>query len=264
MSLRRIDAELVRRGLARSREDARTLVESGHVRVKGMVVTKAQRQVDADDPIAVSRIEGISRVSRGSHKLEGALEAFPQVTVAGKPCLDAGASTGGFTQVLLERGAALVYAVDVGYGQLAWSLQSDARVAVMDRTNVRTLQAGQFDPAPQLVVADLSFISLKTVLPALRVAAADRADFVLMVKPQFEVGKKNIGKKGVVRDPALRRQSVLGVAEAALELGLGCAGVAASPLPGATGNVEYFLWLQAAASPVREDDVARAVEQGPS
>ncbi len=243
MTRRRLDAELVRRGLARSREHARELIEEGSVRVSGGVAAKAATQVEEAAPIVVAEEgEGSHYVSRGAHKLIGALDAFAGVTVEGRDCLDAGASTGGFTQVLLERGAGRVLAVDVGYGQLAWSLRSDSRVTVIERTNVRSLTVDDLPFRPGLVVADLSFIPLELVLPALTVVAADSADLVLMVKPQFEVGRAAVGD-GVVRDPELRVSAIRGVAEAAQQLGLTVMGVVASPLPGPSGNVEYFLWL---------------------
>jgi 23S rRNA (cytidine1920-2'-O)/16S rRNA (cytidine1409-2'-O)-methyltransferase len=167
--------------------------------------------------------------------------------VAGRRCLDAGASTGGFTDVLLRRGAREVVAVDVGYGQLVWALRSDPRVIVHDRTNVRTLTAEQIGGPVDLTVADLSFISLGLVLPAL--IACTVTDLVPMVKPQFEVGRHRLGRGGVVREPALRAESVLAVARTARDLGWGTAGVARSPLPGPSGNVEFFLWLRQDAGP---------------
>jgi 23S rRNA (cytidine1920-2'-O)/16S rRNA (cytidine1409-2'-O)-methyltransferase len=184
------------------------------------------------------------------------------LAVAGRPCLDAGASTGGFTDVLLRAGAAHVVAADVGYGQLAWSLRTDPRVTVLDRVNVRTLE--QVTPVPELVVADLSFISLTLVLPALVACAAPGADFVLLVKPQFEVGKGRVGAGGVVRDTADRAAAVEKVAGAAAGLGLGVRGVTASPLPGPAGNVEYFLWLLRGAPPLDQQQLRRAIEEGPS
>ena len=248
---RRLDAELVRRGLARSREQAASLVADGRVLVAGQAAGKPATQVTAGDPILIT---GAGRepqyASRGGAKLAGALAAFPGLRVTGRRCLDAGASTGGFTDVLLRAGAAHVIAADVGYGQLAWALRTDERVTVLDRVNVRELQPGQVAPAPDLVTADLSFISLTLVLPALVRCAAPEADFVLLVKPQFEVGKGRVGAGGVVREPGLRGQAVASVAEAASGLGLGVAGVAASPLPGPAGNVEYFLWLRRGAPPL--------------
>ncbi|GAA4286305.1 TlyA family RNA methyltransferase [Georgenia daeguensis] len=244
----RIDAELVRRGLARSRQHAAELIAAGQVLLDGQVVTKPARQVNPAQAVRVDVPAGDEYVSRGAHKLAGALDALgaDAPVVAGRRCLDAGASTGGFTDVLLRRGAAHVVAVDVGYGQLAWSLQSDPRVTVLDRTNVRTLTPEQVAPAPELVVGDMSFISLTLVLPALARAAAPDADLLLMVKPQFEVGKERLGHGGVVRDTAQHVESVLKVAAAAAELGLDTWAVVPSPLPGPSGNVEYFVALRRA------------------
>src|ERR1700761_1668793 len=175
----RLDAELVRRGLARSREQAAELIAAGRVAVAGQTATKSATQVARDEPVTVAddTDAGPQYVSRGGHKLAGALAAFTGLEVAGKRCLDAGASTGGFTDVLLQAGAAHVVAADVGYGQLAWSLQSDDRVTVLDRVNVRGLEPAQVAPPPEVVVADLSFISLTLVLPALVACAAPDADF---------------------------------------------------------------------------------------
>lgn len=205
-------------------------------------------------------------VSRGGHKLAGALEAFAPrgLAVRGRRALDAGASTGGFTDVLLRAGAAQVVAVDVGYGQLAWSLQSDDRVVVKDRTNVRELTLDAIDGEPvDLVVGDLSFIPLGLVLPALVACTRPDADLVLMVKPQFEVGRERLGSGGVVRSTQLRAEAVRTVAGHAAGLGLGVLGVTASPLPGPSGNVEYFLWLRAGAPALDPADVDRAVREGP-
>jgi 23S rRNA (cytidine1920-2'-O)/16S rRNA (cytidine1409-2'-O)-methyltransferase len=243
----RLDAELVRRGLARSREQAVELIDAGRVEVRGTVARKAAAMVDPAEPVRVVGGEaGDAYVSRGGHKLAGALAAFAPMglTVAGKRCLDAGASTGGFTDVLLRAGAARVVAVDVGYGQLAWSLRSDPRVEVHDRTNVRSLVPEQIGGPVQLTVADLSFISLRLVLAALAACTDPGGDLLPMVKPQFEVGKGRVGDGGVVRDPAVRAEAVLDVARYAAELGLAVAGVTPSPLPGPSGNVEFFLWLR--------------------
>ena len=260
---RRLDAELVRRGLARSREQAASLVAERRVLVSGQAAAKPATQVAPGDPITIAEATGPQYASRGGQKLAGALAAFPRLPVTGRRCLDAGASTGGFTDALLRAGAGHVVAVDVGYGQLAWALRTDERVTVLDRVNVRQLRPEQVAPAPDLVTADLSFISLGLVLPALIACASPDADFLLLVKPQFEVGKDRVGAGGVVRDPSLRRDAVAGVAEAARGHGLGVAGVVASPLPGPSGNVEYFLWLRRGAPPLREDDLRRAVEEGP-
>jgi 23S rRNA (cytidine1920-2'-O)/16S rRNA (cytidine1409-2'-O)-methyltransferase len=259
----RLDAELVRRGLARSREHAVTLIAEGRVAVAGTAATKPATGVEAGTPVVVrTDPDRPSWVSRGAHKLLGALDAFP-VAVEGRRALDAGASTGGFTEVLLSRGASEVVAVDVGYGELAWSLRTDDRVRIHERTNVRSLTPEAIDGMVDLVVADLSFISLRLVLPALTACARERADLLPMVKPQFEVGRERLGAGGVVRDPEHRVQAVLEVATVAASLGWGTAGVVASPLPGPAGNVEFFLWLRRDAGPPQEDQVRRAVEEGP-
>ncbi|GAA4925462.1 TlyA family RNA methyltransferase [Streptomyces coeruleoprunus] len=264
---RRLDAELVRRKLARSREHASQLIAAGRVTVGGNTATKPATQVETAAAIVVAQDDSDPEyVSRGGHKLAGALAAFvPRgLKVEGRRALDAGASTGGFTDVLLRAGAAHVVAVDVGYGQLAWSLQSDERVTVKDRTNVRELTLDAIDGVPvDLVVGDLSFIPLGLVLPALASVTAPDADLVLMVKPQFEVGKERLGSGGVVRSPELRADAVRNVARQAGELGLGVLGVTASPLPGPSGNVEYFLWLRAGAPALDPADVDRAVAEGP-
>jgi 23S rRNA (cytidine1920-2'-O)/16S rRNA (cytidine1409-2'-O)-methyltransferase len=261
----RLDTELVRRGLARSREQAAELVAAGRVEVRGAVAAKPAAMVDPADAVRVVG-EAAGYVSRGAHKLLGALSAFgPRgLTVAGRRCLDAGASTGGFTDVLLRAGAAHVVAVDVGYGQLAWSLRNDGRVSVVDRTNVRTLTPAAIGGPAELTVADLSFISLRLVLPALAACTGPGGDLVPMVKPQFEVGRERVGAGGVVRDPRLRAEAVLDVAAAAAELGLGVAGVVASPLPGPAGNVEFFIWLRGDAPPVDAAEVDTIVRAGPA
>lgn len=241
--------------------------------IAGTVATKPATAVEPGTPLRVTEVtDEVSWASRGAHKLIGALDAFAPrgLDVSGRRCLDAGASTGGFTDVLLSRGAREVVAVDVGYGQLVWRLQSDDRVTVVDRTNVRNIDAETIGGAVDLVVADLSFISLGLVLPAFAACVATRADLVPMVKPQFEVGKDRVGSGGVVRDPALRAEAVVKVAETAAAVGLTTVAVAPSPLPGPSGNVEYFLWLRTAAAldsdetiaPIA-DLVAAAVEEGP-
>lgn len=253
---------MVRRGLARSREHAVELIESNLVSVKGLPATKAATQVDAETSITV-KSTGEEYVSRGGHKLAGALDAFSQITVAGKIALDAGASTGGFTDVLLRRGAKKVIAVDVGYGQLAWNLQNDSRVEIHDRTNVRNLTKQIIIDEPELIVADLSFISLTLVVPALIEVAHPEADFLIMVKPQFEVGREKLGAGGVVREPQLRAEAVRDVAESARSVGLGTLGVVASPLPGPSGNVEYFLWMKRGDEMIAMEEILEAVSKGP-
>jgi 23S rRNA (cytidine1920-2'-O)/16S rRNA (cytidine1409-2'-O)-methyltransferase len=252
----RLDVELVRRGLARSREQAAALVADGRVEVRGLVAAKVAALVDPADPVRLVG-DGPEYVSRGGHKLAGALDDFVGLTVEGRRCLDAGASTGGFTDVLLRRGAAGVVAVDVGYGQMAWSLRTDERVSLLERTNVRTLTPEAIGGPVDLTVADLSFISLRLVLPAL--AACTTGDIVPMVKPQFEVGRERVGPGGVVRSPELWAESVRDIAGCAAALGFGAAGVTRSPLPGPAGNVEFFLWLRRDAPPLRESELTGAV-----
>ncbi len=241
----RLDAELVRRGLARSREDAGELIAAGRVTISGRPATKSATAVDPGAPLLVTEdVTDEKWASRGAHKLVGALDAFSDIVVEGRRCLDAGASTGGFTDVLLRRGAREVVAVDVGYGQLVWRLQTDERVQLHDRTNVRTLTPDAIGGLVELIVADLSFISLTLVLPALTACAAPGADLVPMVKPQFEVGRERLGAGGVVRDLGHRTDAVAEVVRAAALLGWGMAGVVASPLPGPSGNVEFFVHLR--------------------
>lgn len=264
----RLDAELVRRGLARSREHAAELITAGRVNVHGQQAGKPATAVDPGAPVVVvADPTDQGWASRGAHKLIGALDAFSGIVVAGRRCLDAGASTGGFTDVLLRRGAREVEAVDVGYGVLIWRLRTDERVHVRERTNVRTLQPDDIGGVVELIVADLSFISLTLVLPALLNCAAPGADVVPMVKPQFEIGKDRLGAGGVVRDAGQRAETVGAVVAAAARFGWGTAGVVASPLPGPSGNVEYFAHFRADV-PVDAAESARmiavAVEEGPS
>jgi 23S rRNA (cytidine1920-2'-O)/16S rRNA (cytidine1409-2'-O)-methyltransferase len=255
----RLDAELVRRGLARSREQAASLVAAGRVEVRGTRALKPAALVDPADAVRVIEAERDEYVSRGGHKLAGALARFAPagLSVQGRRCMDAGASTGGFTDVLLRQGAAAVVAVDVGYGQLAWPLRTDPRVTVLERTNVRSLMPEAIGGLVELTVADLSFIPLRLVLPALAACTAADGDLVPMVKPQFEVGRERVGSGGVVRDPELRAEAVLAVAAEAAVLGLGVAAVVASPLPGPSGNVEFFLWLRRGA-PAADEAAVRA------
>lgn len=243
----RLDVALAARGLARSRSHAATVIADGLVTVDGVPVTRASHRVRDDQLVEVAGADHY--VSRGAHKLIGALDAFG-IDVAGRVALDAGASTGGFSQVLLERGAARVIAVDVGHGQLSPLIADDERLASFEGVNVRTLTASALaglvgaELRPDLVVADLSFISLTQVLPALAETAADGADFVLLVKPQFEVGRTGI-KEGIVRDAALRSDAVTSVLWAAHDVGLGTKGFIASPIAGSQGNREYLVWLSA-------------------
>lgn len=260
----RLDAELVRRGLARSREHASELIAAGRVTVNRAVATKPATGVTIDADLVVR--EDPDRpdfASRGGHKLAGALDVFGDLglTVAGRRCLDAGASTGGFTDVLLRREAREVVAVDVGYGQLAWSLQSDSRVQVHDRTNVRDLDLDLIGGPVDVVVGDLSFISLALVLDALIGVTAPDGDLSLMVKPQFEVGKSRLGKGGVVRNLEHRADAVDAIAQAAGERGWGARAVTTSPLPGPSGNVEFFLWLRAGEATLTREQIDAEVHR---
>ena len=259
---RRLDAELVRRGSAASRTQAQRLIGDGLVTVGGAVAIKPATLVDPGDAIEVLEPAAQTYVSRAGHKLAGALDALA-LSVEGRHVLDAGAAHGGFTDVALRRGAARVVAVDVAYGQLDWRLRQDPRVVVLERTNVRHLGADDVPPpAPDLVVADLSFISLALVLPALRAVAAANADFALMVKPQFEAGRAAVGKGGVVRDPAGWQAAIEAVATAAHNLGLGMVGACVSPLPGPSGNIEFFVHLRQGADADPSAVIPAAVAQG--
>ena len=264
----RLDAELVRRGLARSREHAAALIDAGRVSVAGAVATKPATGVTTDVALLVQPPDAAhpEYASRGGHKLAGALAAFTPggFRVAGRRCLDAGASTGGFTDVLLRAGAREVVAVDVGYGQLAWPLRQDPRVTVHDRTNVRDLTLEVVGEPVEVVVADLSFISLRLVLDPLLAVCRPDADLALMVKPQFEVGRERLGRGGVVRDPELRAEAVMAIADAAASRGWGAQGVARSPLPGPSGNVEFFLWLAHRAPAVGAAEISREARQPPA
>jgi 23S rRNA (cytidine1920-2'-O)/16S rRNA (cytidine1409-2'-O)-methyltransferase len=247
----RVDVLLVARGLAASREKARALVLAGAVYVGERRVDKAGETVPRDATLAV-RGRDHEYVSRGGVKLAGALDAFERgpagteegLRVAGAVCADFGASTGGFTDCLLRRGAARVYAIDVGFGQLHARLRADPRVVVMERTNARALAAGSLPEPLDLVVIDASFISLGKLLPSAHALLRDGGDCVPMVKPQFEVGRGRVGKRGVVRDPATRAEAIARVAEAARALGFVERGRVDSVLPGPEGNVEAFLWLR--------------------
>jgi len=259
-SRRRLDAELVRRGLASSRTEAQRQIADGLVTVDGAPAVKPAHLVAPHAAVVVSQ-PSERYASRGAHKLLGALDRLA-VVVAGRHCLDAGASTGGFTDVLLRRGARRVIAIDVGYGQLDWRLRRDPAVVVRDRTNVRHLRPDDLPPPPaQLVVADLSFISLRLVMPALRAAADPAADFLLLVKPQFEAGRAAVGKGGVVRDPATWSGAVTAMVNAARGVDLGLQGACPSPLLGPAGNAEFFVHLRAGATAETTDVVAQAVAE---
>jgi 23S rRNA (cytidine1920-2'-O)/16S rRNA (cytidine1409-2'-O)-methyltransferase len=248
---RRLDALLVERGLAESRSRAQGLILSGSVRVGDKIVTKAGSRISPDEPLAVER--GDRFASRAGEKLDGALDEFG-VGVAGRACLDAGASTGGFTDVLLRRGAREVLAVDVGYGQLDWTLRNDPRVVVMERTNVRHLAGDDLPFEPDLLVADLSFISLSVALEGLFCTTPSLEEAVLLVKPQFEAGPELVGRGGLVMDPGVHEAAIRRVAEFFGTLGFGAAGVTRASLPGRrAGNREYPLHLLRGAAMVLDE-----------
>lgn len=245
----RVDVLLVERGFFESRAKAAAAVLAGDVQLKvgGRRIEKPGQSVPLDTELIVA--ERNRYVSRGGIKLENALAAFPGVNPSGRLALDAGASTGGFTDCLLQRGARHVIAVDVAYGEFHLSLRNDPRVTVIERMNVRDLTGEAIEYAPDLIVGDLSFIALKKVLPALRAIAADEFDFLALVKPQFEVGREKIGKGGVVRRDEDRIEAIENAAEAALRCGFSVQGACSSGLPGPAGNREAFLWLAEAGRP---------------
>jgi len=233
----RLDLELTRRGLAPSREAAQRLIMAGRVRVNSRPADKADLKVDAGARIEV--ISGHEYVSRGAYKLIAGLDHFA-IDPKDRMALDVGASTGGFTEVLLARGAQKVIALDVGYGQLAMKLRTDPRVIVTERTNIRNVTAAELPFRPDLIAIDASFISLKLVLPPVIALAASPAEIVMLIKPQFEVGKGNLGKGGVVRDDEARLKAVTDVVDHAKKLGLDVEGWIESPLRGPAGNREYL------------------------
>ncbi|MHA7281129.1 TlyA family RNA methyltransferase [Arthrobacter sp. MDT2-2] len=259
----RLDQELVARGLARSRSHAAQLIAAGRVLRDGAVARKASAPILPADRLDVED-RGEEYVSRAGTKLDGALRAFPAVDPVARRCLDAGASTGGFTDVLLRRGAREVAAVDVGHGQLVQQLRDDPRVQVFEGMNVRHLDPADIGGQVQLTVADLSFISLRLVMPALARATCPGGELVLMVKPQFEVGRSGLNRLGVVTSPEARSRAVAGVLRSALECGLEVAGVAQSELPGQDGNLEYFVWIKVPSGglmPRIEGELDRLVDQ---
>ncbi len=256
MTRRRIDALLAERGLAGSRTSAADSVRAGRVRIgrDGQVVSKPSQLVAEDAELLVT--EAPRFVSRGGIKLENALDALA-IDVGGLDCLDVGASTGGFTDCLLSRGAARVIALDVSRGQLDWRLRNDPRVAVIERRNARDLDCAELPFVPALATIDVSFISLRKVIPAVARCVAPDGSILAMVKPQFELGPERVGKGGVVRDAADRREALLAVARAAEDAGLAATGFASSGLPGPKGNRETFVHLARDGEPLA--DLAAAV-----
>jgi 23S rRNA (cytidine1920-2'-O)/16S rRNA (cytidine1409-2'-O)-methyltransferase len=256
---RRLDTELVRRGLATSRPRALEAIEAGRVLVGGWPARSASRRVAGDEPISMSG-DDARFVSRGGDKLIAALQRFA-VDATGRRALDAGASTGGFTDCLLEAGAAHVVAADVGRGQLAWSLRTDPRVTVLERTNVRHLEPEAVGGAVDLCTADLSFISLSVCSPALARCTTDDADLVLLVKPQFEAGREHVGKGGIVRDAAVHRVVLRGVRDSIAASRVHAIAVTPSPLRGADGNLEFFFHCRKDVDRILgDDDVDAAVD----
>ena len=239
---KRLDVELVDRGLVQSRERAKVVIMEGLVYVNGQKSDKAGTPVKEDDRIEV-RGETLRYVSRGGKKLEKAMQVFP-VVLEGCTCMDIGASTGGFTDCMLQNGAVKVYAVDVGYGQLAWSLRTDERVVNLERTNIRYITEEQVPQPVDFISVDVSFISLTLVLPVAHRLLKDGAQMVCLVKPQFEAGKDKVGKKGVVRDQQIHREVIRKVIDCAAELGFWVRGLDFSPIKGPEGNIEYLLFLQ--------------------
>ncbi len=242
MPKQRLDKLMVERGLAPSREKAQALIMAGQVVVGDHAGQKPGQQVTADVEIRIKG-EVMPYVSRGGLKLERGLDAF-DIQAVGRIAIDVGASTGGFTDCLLQRGASTVYAVDVGYGQLAWKLREDLRVKVLEKTNIRHLQADQLDPLPNLAVIDASFISLNLVLPPTLSLLTRPAEVVALVKPQFEVGKGAVGKGGIVRDPKLHDDVLHRMETLAIELGAELIGICESPIHGADGNKEFLMGLR--------------------
>ncbi len=242
---KRLDVLLVERGLAESRQRAQAIIMSGQVYVKEQKVDKAGAQFPEDTPIEV-RGQTLAYVSRGGLKLEKAMKTFSGLSLSGAVCGDIGASTGGFTDCMLQNGAAKVYAVDVGYGQLAWSLRSDPRVVCLERTNARYLTHEQIPDELDFASVDVSFISLKLILPALHALLKEDGQVVCLVKPQFEAGREKVGKKGVVRDPAVHLEVIEHFLANAAEAGFTVKDMTFSPIRGPEGNIEYLGHLLAA------------------
>ena len=254
----RLDQLVFERGYTDSRERAKTTIMSGLVFVNGQRVDKPGTAVDPEAALEV-RGEAIPFVSRGGFKLDKALKVFP-VDPAGKCCIDCGASTGGFTDVLLQHGAAKVYAVDVGYGQLAWKLRCDERVVNLERTNLRYVTKEQIPEQLDMAVMDVSFISIRLVLPAVKELLKSGADIICLIKPQFEAGREEVGKKGVVRDEAVHRQVVREILDFAPTAGLSVCGLDYSPIKGPEGNIEYICHMKNGCFPPSDIDIDAVVE----
>ncbi len=257
MKKQRLDQILVEKGLARSRELAKITIMEGSVFVEGQRVDKPGTAIDPEKHIEVRGAQ-LAYVSRGGKKLEKALRVFP-VDPTGLRCIDCGASTGGFTDVLLQNGAAKVYAVDVGYGQLAWKLRTDERVVNMERTNLRYVTREQIPEELDLAVMDVSFISIRLVLPAVRELLRPDGDVICLIKPQFEAGRENVGKKGVVRDRTVHLSVLERFIEFFPEAGFTLMGLDYSPIRGPEGNIEYLAWLKKGVHDAPKPDAAAVV-----
>lgn len=254
----RLDQLVFDLGLTESRERAKTTIMSGLVFVNGQRADKPGMPVSPEAKVEV-RGEALPFVSRGGFKLDKALKVFP-IDPAGKICIDCGASTGGFTDVLLQHGAAKVYAVDVGYGQLAWKLRTDPRVVNLERTNLRYVTSGQIPEKPALAVMDVSFISIRLVLPAVKALLSENADILCLIKPQFEAGREEVGKKGVVRDKGVHLEVIRSILNFAPTVGLTPLGLDFSPIKGPEGNIEYLCWLKNGVCPAPELNPESIVE----
>jgi len=253
MKKQRLDQLVFELGLTDSRERAKTTIMSGQIFVNGQRADKPGMSVDPEAQIEL-RGETMPFVSRGGYKLDKGLKVFP-VSAEGKVCIDCGASTGGFTDVLLQHGAKKVYSVDVGYGQLAWKLRNDSRVVNLERTNLRYVDAELIPEPVELAVMDVSFISVKLVLPAVKALMLEGADYICLIKPQFEAGREKVGKKGVVRDAAVHREVVEGVLDFAQSIGFSVMGLDFSPIKGPEGNIEYICHLKNGDYPRPEIDI---------
>ena len=259
MAKKRLDVLLFERGLAESRQKAQAIIMSGQVYVNGQKCDKAGTPTKEDAPIEV-RGGGLKYVSRGGLKLEKAMETWP-ITLEGAVCADIGASTGGFTDCMLQNGASKVFAVDVGYGQFAWKLRSDPRVVCLERTNARYLTTEQIPDPLDFFSVDVSFISLNLILPPLRPLMKEGAQAVCLIKPQFEAGREKVGKKGVVRDHGVHLEVLEHFLEHAANAGFSVKGITYSPVRGPEGNIEYLGWLYAGDGPAYEGDLAALVEE---
>ena len=257
MSKVRLDQLVFEKGYAESREKAKAIVMSGVVFIAGQRADKPGMQVPEDTELDV-RMKSLPFVSRGGYKLDKALKVFP-MNVAGKICIDCGASTGGFTDVLLQHGAQKVYSVDVGYGQLAWKLRNDKRVVNLEKTNLRYVTREQIPDELDIAVCDVSFISIRLILPAVVALLKDEAEMVCLIKPQFEAGRELVGKKGVVRDAKVHEQVIEEILQFVPGIGFSIRGLDFSPVTGPEGNIEFLLYLKKSAEPSLSFDVAEIV-----